>query len=59
LKFVSDALENHLAMIELEYAMNRGDLSPRSIAKTVFPSQSVGDGYQFVVSQQRDREQND
>ena len=58
LKFIPPALENQLAKIELEYAMARGR-SFNSIAKSVFFCESGGDGYQFVVRQQRYRKQKD
>lgn len=58
LKFIPPALENQLAKIELEYAMARGR-SFNSIAKSVFFCESGGDGYQFVVRQQRYHKQKD
>ena len=53
LKFISPALEKRLAKTELEYASAKGNRTVDSIAKTVFISRPQGDGYQFVVTDQR------
>lgn len=55
LKFLEPDLENLLANVELDYAKKNGHQSVTEIAKTVFESQSVGSGYEFVVIDQRYR----
>jgi hypothetical protein len=55
LKFLEPELENILANVELDYAKKNGHPSVTEIAKTVFESQSVGNGYAFVVVDQRYR----
>ena len=55
LKFIPPDLENQLALIELEYAKERGHQSVTEIAKTVFESRGSGTGYAFEVIDQRYR----
>ncbi len=55
LKFVPCELENRLARIELEYARSHGHPAISEIAKTVFQSEKVTDGYRFTVVGQRYR----
>lgn len=54
-KFISNDLEDQLALIELEHAManDHGDVS--EIAKTIFGSVSLGEKYEFQVISQRYR----
>lgn len=55
LKFIPPNLENQLALIELEYAKERGHQSVTEIAKTIFESRGSGTGYAFEVIDQRYR----
>lgn len=55
LKFIPPELENQLAAIELDYARERGHQSVTEIAKTIFESRGAGNGYEFVVIDQRYR----
>jgi hypothetical protein len=55
LKFIPPDLENQLAVIELEYAKERGHQSVTEIAKTIFESKGSGTGYAFEVIDQRYR----
>ena len=55
LKFIPPPLENELAVLELEYARERGHQSVTEIAKTIFESKGSGDGYAFEVIDQRYR----
>ena len=55
LKFVPFDLENHLAKIELEYAVSSGYQSVTAIAKTIFESKPAGGQYRFEVIDQRYR----
>ena len=53
LKFLPIELENHLAMMELEYAQSKGVSSVQAIAKTVFRSEPIDAGFRFRVVAQR------
>lgn len=55
IKFVEPELENQLAHIELEYAKEKGYESVTQIQKTIFESRAAGNGYEFVVIEQRYR----
>lgn len=52
LKFIPKDLEDRLAQIEMEYARSKGHSSVREIAKTIFESQSVRAGFEFIVIEQ-------
>lgn len=56
IKFVEPELENMLAHVELEHATKNGRASVTEIAKTTFESQPAGNGYAFVVVDQRYRQ---
>ncbi len=53
LKFIPKDLEDRLYQTEMKYAINRGHSKVREIAKTVFESQPVSSGFDFVVIEQR------
>ena len=55
-KFIPRALENRLAYLELEHARQKGRSEVGQIAKTVFETKPVRDGYAFVVHSQRYRD---
>ena len=55
LKFIPKALEDQLAVIELEYSTSKGHPSVTEIAKTVFESKSNGGDYVVEVVSQRYR----
>ncbi len=55
LKFIPKDLEDRLYQTEMKYAINRGHSKVREIAKTVFESQPVSSGFDFVVIEQRYR----
>ncbi|TWU01797.1 hypothetical protein [Neorhodopirellula pilleata] len=55
LKFISQELENQLAVLELETAHQKGYESVQQIAKTVFECRRVGDGFDFKLISQRYR----
>ncbi len=55
LKFIPPDLENQLAVIELDYAKQKGHQSVTEIAKTIFESKGSGNGYAFEVIDQRYR----
>ncbi|TWT74325.1 hypothetical protein [Allorhodopirellula solitaria] len=54
-RFIPSSLENELAVVELKYAIQAGHESVADIAKTVFQSVSVADGFEFQVVDQRYR----
>ena len=55
LKFIPKDLEDRLYQTEMKYAISKGHSKVREIAKTVFESQPVSSGFDFVVVEQRYR----
>ena len=55
LKFIPKELEDKIYQTEMKYAISKGHSKVRDIAKTVFESQPVSSGYDFVVIEQRYR----
>jgi len=55
-KFVPVDLEKQLAQLELEYALSHGVTGLERLEKTVFEIQEAGDGFRFVVVDQRYRD---
>lgn len=55
LKFIPKDLEDRLYQTEMKYAISKGHSKVREIAKTVFESQPVSSGFDFVVIEQRYR----
>ena len=55
LKFIPKDLEDRLYQTEMKYAISKGHSKVREIAKTVFESQPVSSGFDFVVIEQRFR----
>lgn len=55
LKFIPKELEDRLYQTEMKYAISKGHSKVREIAKTVFESQPISSGYDFVVIEQRYR----
>lgn len=53
LKFIPKDLEDRLYQTEMKYAISKGHSKVREIAKTVFESQPVSSGFDFVVIEQR------
>lgn len=55
IRFTPPALERELTRLEAEVCQRNGKTFPDEIAKTVFESKRLGDGYVFVVVAQRYR----
>ncbi len=55
LKFIPKELEDRIYQTEMKYAISKGHSKVREIAKTVFESQPVSSGFDFVVIEQRYR----
>ena len=55
LKFIPNELEDRLNQTEMKYAISKGHSNEREIAKTVFESQPISSGFDFVVIEQRYR----
>jgi hypothetical protein len=55
IRFIPPDLENRLAMMEKEYAEEKGKTFPNDIAKTIFESNSTGKGFEFSIVSQRYR----
>lgn len=55
LKFIPKELEDRLIQSEMKYANSKGHSKVAEIAKTVFESQPISNGYDFIVIEQRYR----